>query len=101
MMDTGELREKLLNLKDVRKNGDLLNPDIGWRVKALEFFDMLCGNDKTKGIERYITLNSLSEDFAIECMAELDQYFYTFGFMNEIEKKQWEELSGRLRMIYT
>ncbi|MCF6147740.1 MAG: hypothetical protein E3K37_03680 [Candidatus Kuenenia sp.] len=87
----------LNTLKKARKEG---LPIAEWRKNALFLFEYLCDTDQQTGMPSYDAVNFLSKEIALECVAELDCYFNTFGFTNQRETDQWHELSRLLRKIY-
>ncbi len=88
-----------VDLEGLRKARKEELPIAGWRSKALSLFIQLCNSDKEE--PSFEALKSLSKKLAIECMTELDRYFNNFGFVDEGEKRKWQELSNQLRMIYS
>jgi hypothetical protein len=93
-----EIQSLLENLKTSRKEG---LPIAEWRGNAQRLFDTLCSRNPDKQTLTYDQAKSLSKKLAIECMAELDCYFYNFKFTGNEEEHQWQELSNHLRRIYS
>lgn len=87
----------LNTLRKARKEG---LPIAEWRKNALSLFEKLCGTDQQAGMPSYNAVNFLSQEIALECVAELDSYFHTFGFVNRKQIDQWQELLRLLRGIY-
>ncbi|ODS34088.1 MAG: hypothetical protein SCARUB_00761 [Candidatus Scalindua rubra] len=96
MINLEEIKKKLEVVKKARKERE---PIVKLNSKALDLFETLCSFDKGK--PSYAVAKSLSEKLAIECMTELDLYFYNMKFADEKQKKVWNELSDYLRKIYT
>ena len=95
MLNREDIKIDLDSLKEARKEG---LPIADWRETALKLFDKLCNNDEDRPCD---LSKSLSKEFAIECMAELDSYFNIFGFVDDGEKHKWQKLSSQLRVIYS
>ena len=93
-----EIQSLLEDLKTSRKEG---LPIAEWRSNAQRLFDTLCSGNPDKKTLTYDRAKSLSKKLAIECMAELDCYFYNFKFVGNEEEHQWQELSNHLRGIYS
>jgi len=92
------IQKQLEKLKISRSDG---LPIAEWRSGALRLFETLCSEDAEKDVSTYEVAKSLSKKLAIECMAELDCYFHTFGYANDEEENRWRELSELLRGIYS
>jgi hypothetical protein len=98
MENSEDIQKQLEELKESRKES---LPIAGWRAGALGLFGTLCSEDTERNVSAYDVAKSLSKKLAIECMAELDCYFHTFGYVSDDEENRWQELSGHLREIYS
>jgi hypothetical protein len=98
MKNFEEIQHLLADLKKSRKEG---LPIAEWRGNAQRLIGTLCSGNSPKNSLTYDRAKSLSKKLAIECMAELDCYFYNFKFTSNEEEHQWQELSNHLRGIYS
>ncbi len=98
MKKSEEIQYLLEDLKKSRKEG---LPVAEWRGNAQQLFSTLCSGNPDKKTLTYDQAKSLSKKQAIECMAELDCYFYNFKFVGNEEEHKWQELSNHLRRIYS
>ena len=95
MINLDEIETDLEGLIKARKEG---LPIGDWRNNALRLFNKLCSSDEE---ESYAAVKAISKRVAIECMTELDSYFNIFDFMDDGERRKWQELSKQLRTIYS
>ncbi len=95
MLNLEEIEIDLEGLIKARKEG---LPIADWRNSALRLFKKLCNSGEEAS---YTAVETLSKRVAIECMTELDSYFNIFDFMDEGERRKWQELSKQLRTIYS
>ncbi len=95
MLNLEEIEIDLEGLIKARKEG---LPIADWRNSALRLFKKLCNSGEEA---LYTAVETLSKRVAIECMTELDSYFNIFDFMDEGERRKWQELSKQLRTIYS
>ena len=98
MKNFEEIQYLLEDLKKSRKEG---LPVAEWRSNAQRLFVTLCSVSPAKKTLTYNRAKSLSKKLAIECMAELDCYYYHFKFTGNEEEHKWQELSNHLRGIYS
>lgn len=95
MTNLEEIEIDLEGLIKARREG---LPIGDWRYNALRLFNKLCSSDEEAS---YATVKDISKRVAIECMTELDSYFNIFDFMDDGERRKWQELSKQLRTIYS
>jgi hypothetical protein len=94
-----EIIQKRLEELKISRNEGL--PIAEWRSSALGLFVILCSGGAERDASKYEVAKSLSKKLAIECMAELDCYFHTFGYVSDDEGNRWRELTEHLRGIYS
>ena len=95
MLNLEEIEMELEGLIRARNEG---LPIAGWRNSALSLFNKLCNSGEDTSC---VAEKNLSKKLAIECMTELDSYFNIFDFMDDGERHKWQELSKKLRTIYS